>query len=77
MKYTLILATLIAGSVFADEPAYTVVGTGQTKCYGDRGEIISLRRDRHMDYCPIQCPGRTRSVINARYCQAQAYWWRT
>jgi len=39
MKRSLILATFIAGSVFADEPAYTIVGTGQTKCYGDRGGI--------------------------------------
>ena len=39
MKCTLTLATLIAGSVFAAGSTYVVVGTGQTKCYGDRGEI--------------------------------------
>jgi len=39
MKHPLILATLIAGSVCAAERPYTVVGTGQTKCYDDRGEI--------------------------------------
>ena len=46
MKRPLILATLIAGSVFAAERPYTVVGTGQTKCYGDRGEISAPQPGR-------------------------------
>ena len=39
MKRSLILFALFAGSAFAAERPYVIVGTGQTKCYDDRGEI--------------------------------------
>ncbi len=39
MKRSLILFALLAGSTFAAERPYIIVGTGQTKCYGDHGEI--------------------------------------
>ncbi len=32
---------LLAGIGFCAEKPYVVVGTGQTKCYGDRGEIAA------------------------------------
>jgi hypothetical protein len=38
---SLLFSVLIAGPALADERPYPVVDTGQTKCYGDRGEIAA------------------------------------
>jgi hypothetical protein len=44
MRRSVILLVLLTGSAFAAERPlnYPVVGTGQTKCYGNRGEIAPL-----------------------------------
>ena len=39
VKRSVILFALFAGSALAAERPYAIVGTGQTACYGDRGEI--------------------------------------
>ena len=57
MKRPLILATLIAGSVLAAERPYTVVGTGQTKCYGDHGEIVPPQAGQPFYGQDAQYPG--------------------